>query len=396
MLELNTIPTEEINGKVIIVRVDLNVPVDSNGKITDDTRIRSSLPTIKYLTNHGGKIIIISHFGRPEPCFDSEGNQCKEINELHRLPNEIVDTYSANGITAKKLNYCIGDIVTKAISNMINGELIILENVRFYTGECLNEESFAQKLANSADIFVMDAFGTSHRKHASTLGIQNFVKTCVTGFLMEKEIYYLNLVCHANTKPLAAIIGGSKISTKLRVIKSLMNKCNKIFIGGGMANTFLKAKGFDVGSSLVENNMLDEVKEIEDAAQNSNVELLLPIDVVISKSYSNDSDHRIINVGDSCDEWMILDIGPKTVELYKEKFTDCKTIIWNGPMGVFELDNFSLGTKEIAYNLSERASNDVTVIVGGGDSVSAVNKYNIADKITHISTGGGAMLEYLS
>ena len=396
MLKLNTIPSDEINGKVIIVRVDLNVPVDDKGCITDDTRIICTLPTIKYLTSNGGKVILISHFGRPDPCFDNNGNKLKDIIETDRLPEQIISIYSDNGLSTTKLNYCIGDKVTNDISTMNNGELIILENVRFYEGECLNDETFAQNLANSADIFVMDAFGTSHRKHASTFGVQRFIDTCVTGYLMEKEIYYLDMICNAKNIPVAAVIGGSKISTKMKVIKSLLNKCDKIFIGGGMANTFLKAKGFDVGSSLVENDMLEEVINIEETATKNNVKLLLPVDAIISKTFSNDSQHRIINLGESCDEWMILDIGPKTAELFKKELFNCETVIWNGPMGVFELENFSFGTKEIAYNLAEKACNGTNVIIGGGDSVSAVNKFDIADKITHISTGGGAMLEYLS
>ena len=387
---------ESLEGKIILVRTDLNVPTHEDGSVADETRLIATLPTIKYLLSHGGKIIIITHFGRPKPFYNNEGEQIGPINSTYNIPPSITDIYMKHGVIIKnKLDTAIGKEVTNSIAAMNNGEAIILGNVRFYEGETENNPSFAKNLSHSADIFVMDAFGASHRNHASTYGLRDHVTNSVMGLLMEKELHYMNMIIHSKTRPMAAIIGGSKISSKLGVVKSLIHKCDKIIIGGGMANTFLKAKGYDIGESLVENDMLDTVKEIEEEASQNNTELVLPIDMVIAKTYTNDSETRVIKKGESCNNWMILDIGPDTVSHFIERLHDCRVIVWNGPMGVFELETFSTGTKDIATNLSQQTNDGKLVVVGGGDSVSAINKFNLAEHMTHVSTGGGAMLEYL-
>tara|TARA_B100002051_G_scaffold61106_3_gene56982 strand:+ start:1589 stop:2803 length:1215 start_codon:yes stop_codon:yes gene_type:complete len=391
-----------IENKTILVRVDLNVPVDDDGNITDNTRLIETLPTIKCLQEKGGKIVLISHFGRPKPIYDNNGNIIdeelyqKQINNPKHINmfQNIIIAYLDNNIIVKKIKKCIGDEVIDEINNMKQKDIILLENVRYYVGETENNPLFSENLSKGIDIFVMDAFGTSHRKHSSTYGVKDYVNINVMGLLMEKEIKYLDLIMESSEKKITAIIGGSKVSSKFDVLTSMIKRCNKIIIGGGMANTFLKARGYDVGKSLVEDDLLDKVKLLEEEAKSIGVELLLPIDLVTANEFSQNALVRIINIGEKCSDMMILDVGLKSINQFKEHLQSSDIIVWNGPLGVFEIDIFSHGTKEIALLLSQLAETK-TVIAGGGDSIAAINKYELADKFTHISTGGGAMLEYL-
>lgn len=383
-------------GKRVLVRVDVNVPLNKDGTIADDTRIVATLPTIHLLKHMKCKIILVSHYGRPKPCYDNSGKSIAIVNDAYRIPSDVITTYSKHDINVEKLHSSIGDDITGKINKMNNGDVILLENVRFYEGETINDPVFSKHLAHNADVFVMDAFGTSHRKHSSTFGVSEHIPICVAGLLMEKELCYMDKIMNSNARPTAAIIGGSKVSSKLGVIKSLLKKCDKLFIGGGMANTFLKSRGISTGSSLVEDNMLDIVKQIENDAIEENVEIFIPIDYVVSETFDNNSNSiRVLSSNDSCDGWMIMDIGPKTLDLFREHIADCKLIVWNGPMGVFENEHFANGTKQMAFGLTQHVQIGNTVIVGGGDSVSAVNQFGIAAHFSHVSTGGGAMLEYL-
>lgn len=400
MLRLSEIKKEDIANKVFLVRVDLNVPIDDKGNITDSTRLIETLLTINYLIENKGRIVLITHIGRPICLYDNEGNVINIKSDKNIVYNfcfeNIINEYKKYKINIKKVNSCIGDDVKQEIDNLSEGNVLLLDNVRYYVGETKNDQVFCKKLANGIDIFIMDAFGTSHRKHASTYGIKDHVPTSAMGFLMEKEIKYLNLIMNSEeTLSMTAIIGGSKVSSKFKVLSSMIKKCNKIIIGGGMANTFLKAMGVDVGKSLIENDLIEDVKILMKEAQDNNVEIILPTDMVIAETFSNESQYKIVNVNEKCDEWMILDIGPKTIDNIKSKLLESEIVIWNGPMGVFEMDAFSNGTRETALFLSELAGKNKTIIAGGGDSIAAINKYELADKYTHISTGGGAMLEYL-
>ena len=403
MLRLSELKKQDIINKVILVRVDLNIPIDDKGNITDTTRLVETLPTINYLIENKGRVVLITHFGRPTCLYDNEGNVINSKSHrnlgsfIYNLGFEnIINEYKKYKINIKKINSCIGDDVKEEIDNLSEGNVLLLDNVRYYIGETKNDQEFCKKLANGIDIFIMDAFGTSHRKHASTYGIKEYVPINVMGFLMEKEIKYLNLIMNSEeTLTMTAIIGGSKVSSKFKVLSSMIKKCNKIIIGGGMANTFLKATGVDVGKSLIENELIEDVKLLMKEAQDNNVEIILPTDMVIAETFSNDSQYKIINDNEKCDEWMILDIGPKTIDNIKSKLLESEIVIWNGPLGVFEMEAFSNGTREIALFLSELAEKNKTIIAGGGDSIAAINKYELADKYTHISTGGGAMLEYL-
>jgi len=400
MNNISSLP--DLKDKTILLRVDLNVPIDNVGNITDTTRLIETIPTIKYLQERNAKIILVSHFGRPKAIYDNDGNVIDgashkslttSVKNINMFKN-IVEIYKENAILVKKLNKCIGNTVLNEISNMSQKDVILLENVRYYKGETSNDPIFCENLANQIDIFVMDAFGTSHRKHASTYGVRNYIQTSAMGLLMEKEIKYLDLIMKSSNKKITAIIGGSKVSSKFDVLRSMMNRCNKIIIGGGMANTFLKANGFDVGKSLVEDNLIPDVKAFQEKAKEIGVRILLPSDIVVANEISENAYTHILNVGENCDDLMILDIGPNSIEYFKKHLQRSDIIVWNGPLGVFEIEPFSNGTKEIAFMLSE-LSNEKTVIAGGGDSIAAINEYNLANKYSHISTGGGAMLEYL-
>lgn len=381
---LASLNSAELAGKRVLVRVDFNVPQDDTGAITDDTRIRAALPTIKHLTNAGAKAVLVSHLGRP-----------KGITEKLRLNPIATRLSELLGADVIKTDDSIGETVAEAINSAKNGSVILLENIRFYTEEEQNDREFAQKLASLADLYVNDAFGTAHRAHASTEGVAEFLSPAVAGFLLDKELQYLSGAIDNPKRPLVAIVGGSKVSSKIGVIDALLEKVDKLIIGGGMIFTFYKARGLAVGKSLVEEDKLDLAKSLEAKAKERGVELLLPTDVVIADNFKPDANAQTVSIENIPDGWMGLDIGVDSIALFQDALADCKTVIWNGPMGVFEFDKFAVGTEAIAHTLSKITETGAITIIGGGDSVAAVEKVGVADKMSHISTGGGASLELL-
>jgi phosphoglycerate kinase len=375
----------DVSGKRVLVRADFNVPLDDSGKITDDTRIRAALPTIKDLIGKGGKVILCSHMGRPK-------GQVKEELRLTPVAKRLSELLGQDVI---KCDDCVGDEVTATVNQMQNGQVALLENLRFHNEEEKNDAEFAKKLAANADLYVNDAFGTAHRAHASTEGVTHYLNPSVAGYLIEKELNYLQKAIENPQRPLAAIIGGSKVSSKIGVIETLLEKCDKLLIGGGMIFTFYKARGLSVGKSLVEEDKLELAKSLEAKAKEKGVELLLPTDVVVADNFAPDANDQTVSIENIPDGWMGLDIGPDSVKVFQEALADCKAVIWNGPMGVFEFDKFAVGTEAIARSLADLTKKGATTIIGGGDSVAAVEKVGVADQMSHISTGGGASLELL-
>lgn len=373
----------DVEGKKVLVRADFNVPLDDSGNITDDTRIRAALPTIKDLTGKGAKVILCSHMGRPKG----------EVKEELRLTPVAKRLSELLGQEVTKCDDCVGDEVTSTVNAMENGQVVLLENLRFHSEETKNDPEFAKALAANADLYVNEAFGTAHRAHASTEGVTKYLSPCVAGYLIEKELKFLQNAVDNPQRPLAAIIGGSKVSSKIGVIETLLEKCDKLLIGGGMIFTFYKARGLNVGKSLVEEDKLELAKSLEAKAKESGVQLLLPTDVVVADNFAADANDRTVSVEEIPDGWMGLDIGPDSVKVFQDALADCNAVIWNGPMGVFEFDKFAVGTEAIANTLSQKS--DAITIIGGGDSVAAVEKVGVADKMSHISTGGGASLELL-
>jgi len=381
---LASLSAADISGKRALVRVDFNVPVDDKGNITDDTRIRAALPTIQDLTQKGAKVILTSHFGRP-----------KGVDEKLRLTPVAKRLSELLGQEVIKTDDCIGDDVAAKVAALDNGQVLLLENVRFYKEEEKNDPEFAQKLAANADFYVNDAFGTAHRAHASTEGVTEFLSPSVAGYLVEKELQYLQSAIEEPKRPLAAIIGGSKVSSKIGVIETLLEKCDKLIIGGGMIFTFYKARGLSVGKSLVEEDKLELAKSLEAKAKERGVALLLPTDIVSADKFAPDANATTVSIENIPADGMGLDIGPDSVKVFQAALADCKTVIWNGPMGVFEFDKFAAGTEAIAHTLAEIGKTGAITIIGGGDSVAAVEKVGLADQMSHISTGGGASLELL-
>ncbi|MBD0311966.1 MAG: phosphoglycerate kinase [Microcoleus sp. T3-bin5] len=373
----------DLSGKRVLVRADFNVPLD-NGSITDDTRIRAALPTIQDLASKGAKVILCSHFGRP-----------KGVTEKLRLTPVAVRLSELLGKEVKKTDDCIGDEVAATVAAMQDGDVLLLENVRFYPEEEANDPEFAKKLASVADLYVNDAFGTAHRAHASTEGVTKYLSPSVAGFLMEKELQYLGSAIDNPQRPLAAIIGGSKVSSKIGVIEKLLEKCDKLLLGGGMVFTFYKARGLNVGKSLVEDDKLELAKSLEAKAKERGVTFLLPTDVVVADKFAADANTQTVPVESIPEGWMGLDIGPDSVKTFQDALADCKTVIWNGPMGVFEIEKFAAGTEGIARSLAGLTETGTTTIIGGGDSVAAVEQLNLGEQMSHISTGGGASLELL-
>jgi phosphoglycerate kinase len=381
---LASLSAADISGKRALVRVDFNVPVDDQGNITDDTRIRAALPTIQDLTQKGAKVILTSHFGRP-----------KGVDEKLRLTPVAKRLSELLGQEVIKTDDCIGDDVAAKVAALDNGQVLLLENVRFYKEEEKNDREFAQKLAANADFYVNDAFGTAHRAHASTEGVTEFLSPSVAGYLVEKELQYLQSAIEEPKRPLAAIIGGSKVSSKIGVIETLLEKCDKLIIGGGMIFTFYKARGLNVGKSLVEEDKLELARELEAKAKERGVALLLPTDIVSADKFAPDANATTVSIENIPADGMGLDIGPDSIKVFQAALADCQTVIWNGPMGVFEFDKFAAGTEAIAHTLAEIGKTGATTIIGGGDSVAAVEKVGLADQMSHISTGGGASLELL-
>jgi phosphoglycerate kinase len=382
---IHSIDDLQISGKRVLMRVDFNVPQDDTGAITDDIRIRESLPTIRKIVNEGGKLVLMSHLGRPKG----------KRNEKYSLRPAGVRLAELLGNTVTCAPDCIGDEVTNLAAQMRTGDVVLLENLRFYNEEEANDAEFAKKLASLGDVYVNDAFGTAHRAHASTHGVAQHIAKRAAGYLMLKELKYLGDAVAKPMRPFTAILGGSKISGKIDVIQNLLGKCDTILIGGGMIFTFYKAMGQEVGESLVEEERVELARQILDAAKKSNVRLLLPTDAVVADAFDNNANRATVGVDVIEKGWRGLDIGPNTITLFREEIVKSKTIVWNGPMGVFEMSNFAAGTKAIAEALAEATKHGATTIVGGGDSAAAIAQFGLEQAVSHVSTGGGASLEFL-
>jgi len=372
----------EIRGKRLFIRVDFNVPLGDDGEVKDDTRIAAALPTIRYAVEKGAKVVLASHLGRPKGKVVPEMSLAPVARHLSTLLEREV-------IMAPD---CVGEEVESLIAKMKEGEVILLENLRFHPQETENDPEFARQLARLADIYVNDAFGTAHRAHASTEGIVHHVEMAVCGFLMKKEIEYLVQALASPQRPYIAILGGAKVSDKIGVIKNLIDKVDALLIGGGMAYTFLRSKGYEVGRSLVEEDKILLARELLKEARDRNLDLHLPLDHVVAKEFSPDVEHKVVTSKEIPSGWVAMDIGPQTVEAFSDVIKGSKTILWNGPMGVFEMKPFSKGTEGVAKAV---VASGALSIVGGGDSVAALRGLGLADKVTHISTGGGATLELL-
>ncbi|PJA97877.1 MAG: phosphoglycerate kinase [Ignavibacteriales bacterium CG_4_9_14_3_um_filter_30_11] len=375
----------DLKGKRVLVRVDFNVPLDEYKKITDDKRITASLPTINKIINDGGKAILMSHLGRPK------GERKPEFS-LEPVAKRLTELISKNVIFS---NDCIGNDTKLIVDNLKNSDVLLLENLRFHKEEEKNDPIFAKALSEFGNVFVNDAFGTAHRAHASTEGITKFIFPCVAGYLMKKELDYLGSKLENPLKPYCAILGGAKISGKIDVIKNLIGKVDTLIVGGGMAFTFFKAQDKEIGISLLEEDKLELAKEILSEIEKSNTKLFLPIDVLMADKYSNKSAFQIVSIENMPSNQMGLDIGPESIKLFSEQILDSKTIVWNGPMGVFEFKNFSNGTFSIAEALKLATENGSVTIVGGGDSAAAIKEAGLDESVSHVSTGGGASLEFL-
>ena len=375
-----TVEDIDVAGKKVLVRCDFNVPLDENGNITDTKRIDEAMKTINYLVSHNAKVILCSHLGRPKG----------EVNMKYSLKPVAAYLSKKLGFDVKMASDVVGDSAKAIAADLKDGEVELLENVRFEKGETKNDPELAKAMASLAEIYVNDAFGTAHRAHASTAGVADYLPA-VCGYLIQKEISVMGTALSNPKRPFVAILGGAKVSDKINVINNLLDKVDTLIIGGGMAYTFAKAQGQEIGNSLCEADKLDYALEMVKKAEEKGVKLLLPVDHVEGKEFSNDTEHKVVDVIDA--GWSGFDIGPKTIELYKDALKGAKTVVWNGPMGVFEFSNFAEGTLEICRAVAELA--DATTVIGGGDSVNAVKRLGFADKMTHISTGGGASLEFL-
>ena len=384
-----TVKDVDLKGKRVLMRADFNVPLDGDRNITDDRRIKAALPTIQYILDQGASLVLMSHLGRPK--FDDDNNLLDECRPKFNLDPVAKRLSELLGKPVKKLDDCIGAEVKAAVDAMKPGDVVLLENVRFYKAETKNKEDFAKELASFGDIFVNDAFGTAHRAHASTEGVTHYIPG-VSGFLIEKELKYLGNAVANPERPFIAILGGAKVVDKIPVINNLLEKVDGIIIGGGMAYTFLKIKGFEIGKSLFDEAGVEDAKAALAKAEAKGVKIYLPVDNVCGKEFANDTDIVVVDNADTPADYMCMDIGPKTIAEYVEVVKSAKTVVWNGPMGCFEMDNFAAGTKAIANALAE---SDCVSIIGGGDSAAAVEKFGVADKMSHVSTGGGASLEFL-
>ena len=379
-MKLNTINEADLKGKRVLIRVDFNVPL-KNGVVTDNTRIKAALPTVKYILDQGASLVVMSHFGRPKGQKNPDFSMAPIAKEFEKLLGQPV----------KLASDVIGPEVEAEVKALKPGEVLLLENVRFYKEEEGNDPEFAKTLASYGDVYCNDAFGTAHRAHASTEGVSHYLPS-YAGFLIEKEVRFMAPLLENPEKPFVAIIGGSKVSSKITVLESLVRTCDTIVIGGGMAYTFLNVLGNSIGKSLFEPDYVDTAKAFLEKAKEKGVKVILPVDNVCAKEFSETAEPILVNSDNISDDLMGMDIGPKTVQLIVDALKDAKSVVWNGPMGVFEFSAFAKGTEEVAKAL---AASNATTVVGGGDSVAAINKFGLADKISHVSTGGGASLEFL-
>ena len=378
-----TIRDIDLKGKRVLIRCDFNVPLDSNQNITDDTRIRAALPTLEYMVTQGAKVVVMSHLGRPKGKAAAEFSLAPVAVRLAELLGKQVEFADSDVV--------VDDSVKEKVAALKDGDVLLLQNVRFRKEETDNEPGFAKELASLGDVFVQEAFGTAHRAHASTAGVADYLP-CVSGFLIEKEVKFLGSALHNPQSPFVAIMGGAKVGDKIKVIENLLTKVDTLIIGGGMTYTFYKAMGLEIGTSILDADNIDLAKMLLEKATSINVKLLLPVDIVCADEFSNDAKYQTYSRDQIPSDMMGLDIGEETVKLYSEEIAKAKTVVWNGPMGVFEMENFAKGTKAIAEAL---ATSDATTIIGGGDSAAAVEQFGLADKMSHISTGGGASLEFL-
>ncbi len=382
-----SIHTYNFAGKRALIRVDFNVPLDKETfEVTDDTRIRAAVPTIKHILDQGGSVVLMSHLGRPTGGYENRFSLEHIVNHVSKVI----------GVPVKFAGDCIGAGAFEMSKNLKAGEVMMLENVRFYKQETTGTESFAEQLAQHGDVFVNDAFGTAHRAHASTTIIAKFFPNDkLFGYLIEGEIKSVDKILNSTEKPVTAIVGGAKVSSKIVIIERLLDRVDNLIIGGGMAYTFVKAMGGKVGNSLVEDDFVDMAKSIMEQAKAKGVNLVIPTDTIVADAFSNDANTQEVNIGEIPDGWMGLDVGTNTIAACKEVILNSKVILWNGPMGVFEMDKFARGTISVANVIVEATAKGAFSLIGGGDSVAAINKYNLADKVSYVSTGGGAMLEYL-
>ena len=383
---MKTINDFNFSGKKALIRVDFNVPQNAEFQVTDNTRIVAAKPTIDKIINDGGVVILMTHLGRPKGKVNADFSLSKIVEEVSKVL----------GRDVKFVENCVGELAEKAASELKAGEILLLENLRFHAEEEAGDVEFAKKLSNLADIYVNDAFGTAHRKHASTAVIADFFpeKKCF-GLLMAKELEAIDKVLHSGEKPVTAILGGSKVSTKITIIENILPAVDNLIIGGGMAFTFIKAQGGSIGNSLVEDDKLDLALEILEKAKKENVKVYIPVDVVVSKEFNNDAERMEVPANEIPDGWMGLDIGKKTQEINHEVIMNSKTILWNGPLGVFEMSNFAVGTQALGDSIAEATKQGAFSLVGGGDSMAFVKQFGYADKVSYVSTGGGAMLESL-
>ncbi len=383
---MKTVDNYNFKDKKALVRVDFNVPLDAQYNITDDTRMRAALPTINKILNDGGAVILMSHLGRPKDVPEEKYSLRHIVKHLSELLGKPV----------KFATDCIGAVAKNAADDLKSGEVLLLENLRFHKQETAGTESFAQELSTLGNVYVNDAFGTAHRAHASTTIVAKFFPNDkVFGYVMANELENINKVLNASEKPVTAIMGGAKVSGKILIIDNLLSKIDNLIIGGGMAYTFAKAQGGKVGSSLVEEDKLDVALKILKDAKEKGVNIYIPVDTVVADAFANEANKQTVNINNIPDGWMGLDIGPLTEKKYAEVIDNSKTILWNGPMGVFEMSNFESGTKAVANSIVAATKKGAYSLIGGGDSVAAINKYNLADEVSYVSTGGGALLEYI-
>ena len=380
-----TIDNVQLKGKKVLIRCDFNVPLDEHQNITDDRRIVASLPTIKKVIEDGGAAILCSHLGRPK-------GQVKEEMRLKPVAKRLQELLGIEVITADD---CVGPEVESLKFNLNCGQILLLENLRFHKAETDNDPEFAKQLANGTDLFINDAFGTAHRAHASTEGVTKYFKKCVAGYLIEKELKYLGQAIENPKRPFLAILGGAKISGKIDVIENLMEKVDSLIIGGGMAYTFFKALGYEIGTSLLEEDKIDMANQILAKAKKKNLKLLLPVDVKAAKEFDNNAEAKYVSIDKIPVDFMGMDVGPETIKLFAKEAKQAKTIVWNGPVGVFEMPNFNAGTKALAEAIAEATKTGSTSVIGGGDSAAAISQFGMDEQFTHISTGGGASLEFL-